>query len=142
MTPYEVAQLICYGEANPDWRHVTMVAVIWAESGGDPHAVGMNEADPDADPPKPASVDRGLFQITDYDADGDWEPDWHPVTNFEAFTPGLAWPYIATQITTPGVWSWDFGIFNTYKEGIHLRHMSLARDGVNQVRDDMGLPAL
>lgn len=93
--------------------HAEAVAVMWAESRGDPAAVHVN---PDG------SRDRGVWQIND---------KWHPGCDDEcAFDPVRASEYALKLWKESG-----FRLWTSYKNGKHLEFMLPARvalDGLDK----------
>ena len=127
-----VASVICLKFEQPDWRQITMTAIVMAESAGDSLAVrptkvthGPAAVAPFVDTGEIYwhNVDRGLFQISDL-----WHPD---CDNYTAFTPHLAWEYVGTYILPTNRWGWNFDAFNAYKSGAHMPWLRQARDAVN-----------
>lgn len=107
-----IAQL-CYNVGFRDKELVTAVAIVLAESGGNPQAVNTIGN-------TPPSRDRGLWQINDV---------WHPeVTDEQAFDPvwSTRWAYQETRYSS-------FELWTSFTTGSYLSKMPRAEAAANQV---------
>lgn len=133
-TPEDVAALVLT-RADHDWRAITAVAVILAESGGNPHATRVVIHD---DPTHVAhlTIDRGLMQFNSY-----W---WGHVPNRLAYDPVTAWGVAFNYVARDGRGSWrhDWEQWNAYTNGSHRDHIVTAYRAVNAIGDVRGLEAL
>jgi hypothetical protein len=132
MTPLELAELVC-SDLEPDWRAITAVAVIIAESAGNEHAVNLVNHDPTS--PAYESLDLGILQINTY---------WHGanITAYDSFVPQRAWAYALTLIVQPDQWGHDWTQWTAFNNGAFVRYLGEARTAVNIVRGSGGLEPL
>lgn len=108
LTDAQIADL-CYRKGFRGEALATMVAIILAESGGDPLAYNVTGNDP------PGSIDVGLVMINLY---------WHPnVTRAQAEDPDFAVGY-AWELSQQGAY---WGHWAAYNAGTYLAFMDRAR---------------
>lgn len=120
-----------------DWRGITIVSVIMAESGGFEWIRPMVLKD---DPGHPAhlSIDRGICQFNSY---------WWAATAPDkvAFTAPLAIALMCDTVASDNSWGLDrskLDWWTGYKSMAHLKFVGEARKGMNVVRQDQGLDPL
>lgn len=119
MTMEEVAGLIQAAGVTGD-DAVTVLAVIWGESGGDAFAINGPITKDDPDNPGHLSLDRGLVQ---------WNSGWWPVKDKDAFDPEVAVQLMVNHIKQPGksVAEWLL-TWNAFKNLSFVRHVPAAYD--------------
>lgn len=127
MTDLELAQLVL-SKTPADWRAIVDVAVILAESGGNPDAI--NRVDYDESKPSYRSMDLGLLQFNTF-----WNPDMTP---WEMFDPETAWNRAYDVITAHGGWGHDWTLWNAYKSGAYQKYLGRAREAVNEALAQFG----
>lgn len=108
----EVARLVL-GAGFKGWRVAVIVAIVWAESGGDVYAIGINDHDPLS--VSYLSLDRGLCQWNSY-----WQPH---MTNPKCFTPEVTLAEMC-KMTVGGFQS--LALWNAFKSGAYLKHLPAA----------------
>ncbi|MGB5757953.1 MAG: hypothetical protein WBM50_13635 [Acidimicrobiales bacterium] len=119
-TPDDIAALITDPITDRD-EAATWVAVILAESAGDPVAYNLVDHDPDSS--AYLSTDNGLFQINSY-----WHGTELPV--HEANRPELAWPYAWSIATSNGQNPSTWGLWTAYRNGAYLEHLETGYEAV------------
>lgn len=116
----DLARLVMrYGFPDP----VLAVAIILAESGGDPGAVNTKGN-------SPPSRDRGLWQINDFWHGPNVKPPTVPVTDAEAFDPDLA-TRAAFKISNRGT---NFTQWSAYKYKTYINFLPRAERAVKDVQ--------
>lgn len=134
-TPRDIAALLCTKMDPADWRPVTGIAVVLAESGGDPLATGRAVWNPTA--PTHLSIDLGLFQLNSYyhTVTGPY-PDVPPITLAQAFDPFASWEQTWKVINKgrPDTWHYNWSPWTVYKTGIYDRFLDTARQGLLDYR--------
>ena len=119
MTPVDIATMVTTDISDPD-EAATWVAVILAESGGNPVAVNLVDEDPTSR--AYLSTDNGLLQINSF---------WHGanIPVHEANRPELAWAYARKIAGTPSNWA----PWNVYRSGAYKAHLATAQAAVLEV---------
>jgi hypothetical protein len=142
LSPLDIATQCAEDMSIDDWRIVTTVAVILAESGGNPTAVG-----------KPVyitghgwAVAFGLCQLlSTYHVDRGPYPDVPRMTVAECFTPREAWRRM-WLVMNRGRTGWSYiltpwSAFNPGPNGeppAYKKHVPTALAAVNRLRADTG----
>ena len=120
----EVAKIVLDAGATGDLA-VTVLAVIWGESGGNVYAVnGPIETD-SPDDPAYLSLDRGLAQ---------WNSGWWPVKDKDAFDPNTAVKLMVDHVKN-GTRSAavELSIWTAFKNLSFVRHVPAATKAVAAV---------
>ena len=111
----QIAELVCGDPAAGTLEEAaTWVAVVLAESGGDPVAYNLVDHDPNG--VAYLSTDNGLFQINSY-----WHGRLLPVHH--ANQPAMAWPYAWRIATGNGTHPADWSPWTAYKNGAYREYL-------------------
>lgn len=137
-TPTQIIELLCSKMSPDDWRPVTACAVVLAESGGNPLAVGKLIWNPGA--PTHLSLDLGLFQLNSYyQTEVDPFPSIPKITWAEAFDPIAAFEHVWKLINVERKgWNYDWSKWTTYVTGTYDRYVSTAYKALNEYRATLG----
>jgi hypothetical protein len=141
--PVDVIALMCQpGFMSPeDWRPITGCAVVSAESGGNPLALGKVIWSPGN--VIHLSIDSlGMFQLESY-----WHtvtgpfPDVPPITVADCFDPFKAWTQTWKVINKNRVgWNYNWTDWSTYVDGTYDKHVAASLAGMKAYRVAVGLP--
>jgi len=128
----DIARLVVTKTRNVDWA-ATWVAVILAESGGDPVAYNLVDHDPKSS--AYLSTDNGLFQINSF---------WHGqrLRVHEANRPELAWDYAWDLATANGTRPPDWSPWTAYRNGAWLGEVDRGDGTVEHSRLDTAYHAV
>ena len=140
--PADIVALLCQpGYMSPDdWRPITGTAVVLAESGGNPLAVGKTIWKPASR--EHLSVDLGMFQLNSANnVEADPYPDIRRITIADCFDPWQAWAHTWRLINKqrPG-WSYNWRNWMGYTSGAYSKHEPAALNGMKTYRSTVGLP--
>lgn len=124
-----------------DWRPVTACAIVLAESGGDPLALGKVVWKLGS--PIHLSIDSlGMFQLESY-----WHtvagpyPDVGPIPMADCFDPFKAWVQTWKTINKERTgWHYNWSTWSAYTEGTYDKHVPAALAGMKAYRLAVGLP--
>lgn len=132
--PRDLAALM-HQRIGLDSRLDTAVAVVLAESGGDPLETGRAVWAPGQ--VTHLSVDLGMFQLNSYyhTVTGPY-PTVPPITVAACFDPKLAWnqAWEVLQRDRPDNFHWNWKPWTVYTSGAYDAHLASARGGVTSLR--------
>lgn len=141
-TARDITALVCQPThmSPDDWRAVTFVAVVLAESGGDPLARGSVVWSPLS--PAHLSIDLGMFQLNSY-----WQhtavdpfPSIMRITVAQCFDPFASWvqSWKLLNIARKG-WGYNMSHWTVFDSGDYLKYVTPALNGMREYRAAMGL---
>lgn len=141
--PVDIIALMCQpGYMSPeDWRPVTGCAIVLAESGGDPLALGKVVWAPGT--PIHLTIDSlGMFQLILYyhTVTGPY-PDIPPIPVADCFDPFKAWEQTWKTINKERRgWSYNWSDWSAYTKETYKPYVPLATAGMKAYRFRQGLP--
>ena len=142
--PVDIIALMCQPNymSPDDWRPVTGCAIVLAESGGDPLALGRVVWNPGS--PIHLTIDSlGMFQLLLYyhTVTGPF-PDVPPISVADCFDPFKAWAQTWKTINKGRKgWNYNWDSWSGYTNGTYDKHVPAALAGMKAYRVDQGLPA-
>ena len=138
----QLTALLCQdGYMSPDdWRPITGVAVILAESGGQPRRCSDANWAPER-PNYHLTCDLGLFQLNEYsNVAVEPYPGVGTISRKDCFDPFKAWEHTWKIINrTKKGWQYDWSLWTGYTSGAYDKYLKAAFDGMRSYRTVMGL---
>jgi hypothetical protein len=139
-SPTDITALLCQpGYMSPDdWRPVTACAVVLAESGGNPLAVGKPIWRPGTIAHRAVAI--GMFQLlTSVNVDADPYPDVPRITVAACFDPFAAWQHTWRLLNKQRTgWGYNWSGWEAFTTGGYRRHVQVALAGMRTYRAGMG----
>jgi hypothetical protein len=136
--PIDVVALLATKMPVDDWRIVTGVAVVLAESGGNPLALGTLVWNPGN--PTHLAIDLGMFQLNSYyQTVVDPFPTISKIAWADTFDPFAAFEHVWKLINhTKKGWNYDWSSWTVYNTGAYDKFVSTAYKAVNDYRATLG----
>jgi hypothetical protein len=133
-TATDIAALVCTRISSGDWRAITAVAVVLAESRGNPLALGKFIIRPGH--PSHLSLDVGMFQLnTYYQMSVDPYPSVPRITWADAVDPFKAWEHVWKLINVWRTgWSYNWTGWTAFKTDYYRQFITEAYLGMAAYR--------